>query len=706
MKSTLQQFKATDVSYKLLFDAAPDAILVVDRDGVIRRNNSEAERLLEAGEGELLGVPVERLVPLAARKRHKNLREGFFENPHKRPMGIGLALQAVKLNGREFPVEISLAPAREGGSDAKDGEVIVILRDVSERMRARRTERELQRAKALTRVSDLMLRERELERALESVTNAICGPLDADVLAVFLLKPEDGHFTCKAASGSAATTLAGKGFARDHIEWVAQALANASPLLVGDSDALTVALPNVLNDAALRSLMLAPLNSRERCTGFLVAGCTEPHRFSTDDVAFLEATAHIVSNAIQRHDSEEKLLLAQRLESLGQLTGGVAHDFNNLLTVMSGNLQILSEMKFEDEYAHRAIAAALRSTQRGAELTNRLLAFSRRQTLRPQPLDVDECLHTFRDLLSRTLGENIAIEIRVAKNLPMLIADRGQLDTALLNLAVNARDAMPNGGRLVIDASEAVIRDGETVGADADLRAGHYVRVSVSDSGEGMSRETIARAFEPFFTTKAAGKGSGLGLSMVYGFAKQSAGHVSAYSEINRGTTINLYLPASGELVRAPVPEGAPANRSTLTARGGETILVVEDDASVCEVAVRFLEGLGYRAFAAQNQREAVAALKRGGDVNLVFTDVVLQAGETGPKVVDALRKLKPELRVLFTSGYAKSALPLQLPRDSDFGFLRKPYSREELARQVRMSLDSEQPQKRPLARKRPTKET
>jgi PAS domain S-box-containing protein len=680
---------ADEGAYKLLFDSAPDAILVVDAGGVIRRNNTEAERLLDAASCELIGLSVERLVPLASRKKHVGMRESFAHDPHKRPMGMGLALNALKLSGHEFPVEISLAPTRAGNLSESGGEVIVILRDVSERMHARRTERELHRAQALTRVSDVVLRERELARALQSVTETICEPLAADFLALFLLKHEIDRFVCKAASGRDAASVWQAGFALNDAPWLGQALAAAAPTLVGDARAMDTELPIALRDTGARSLILAPLNSHERGNGLLIAAHREAHRFSIDDVAFLEATANIVSNAVRRHDTEEKLLLSQRLESLGQLTGGVAHDFNNLLTVMSGNLQILAEMQFDDEYAHRAIAAALRSTQRGTELTSKLLAFSRRQTLRPQPLDVSESIHAFRDLLSRTLGENIEVKVHVANDLPMLVADRGQLETALLNLAVNARDAMPEGGKLVIDASETRIVEPVTVGAEAELPPGRYVRISVSDTGEGMSRETMARAFEPFFTTKPAGKGSGLGLSMVYGFAKQSSGHVTAYSEPSVGTTINLYLPASEEAKRAPVVKGKSIPRAASLARGTETILVVEDDEAVRDVAIRFLEGLGYRTLAAEDRMTALAALESDDDVKLVFTDVVLQSGETGPKVVEALRQQKPELLVLFTSGYARSALPLQLPVESDFNFLRKPYSREDLARSVRATLDA-----------------
>jgi PAS domain S-box-containing protein len=685
-------------SYKLLFEAAPDAILVVGPDGVIRRNNAEAERLLDAASGELIGLAVEQFVPLASRNKHRTLRKSYTDNPHKRPMGIGLSLQAIKLSGREFPVEISLASTREGNIANTDGEIIVVLRDVSERVRARRTERELVRARSIARVSNIVLRERELERALQETTQVICEPLEAEFLALFLLKPEVDLLSCVAASGIDAARIDQTHFSRTDADWLAETLTSASSTLVGDIETADVAWPVPLRNAGARSLMFAPLNSHERGNGFLIAGCRDPHRFSTDDLAYLEAVANIVSNAIRRHDTEERLLLSQRLESLGQLTGGVAHDFNNLLTVMSGNLQILAEMDLPDEYAHRAIAAALRSTQRGTELTSRLLAFSRRQTLQPQPIDVAETLGSLRDLLLRTLGENIRIEVNIAADVPKLVADRGQLETALLNLAVNARDAMPKGGTLTIDASLVSIPTRDQDAIMSEIAPGRYVCISVADTGEGMSRDTIARAFEPFFTTKAPGKGSGLGLSMVYGFAKQSAGQVNAYSELGIGTTINLYLPATEEMLAAtgkPVRAKRAPQSSDFRARNNETILIVEDDAAVCEVAIRFLQALGYRTHAAANQTDAVTALKAHSEISMVFTDVVLAAGETGPRVVEALRQQRSDLPVLYTSGYAKSALPLEITRESEFDFLRKPYSREQLGQAIRTALSRANPKEK-----------
>lgn len=668
-------------AFKLLFDAAPDAILVVDSAGRIRLNNTEAERLLEAAPGELHGLNVDKLVPIAARKNHAAVRAGFAVDPRRRPMGIGLALKALKLNGREFPVEISLAPTQT----TTGVETIVMLRDVSERLQARRTERELIRANALTKISQLALSERQFESLGERAVEIAITPLAADVVALFRQADGDDSMLCVSATGSLAADILGTRITQTHAMLSGEVFSSGAPVLVGDVNAASSAIYAPLLTVGVHSLVIAPIADRDRVNGLLVAGSIIAHHFTTDDVAFLEAIANIASNALQRSVTEEKLLLSQRLESLGQLTGGVAHDFNNLLTVISGNLQILEDMAITDPFALRAIASAHRGARRGAELTAKLLAFSRRQTLRPAPIDLPELLASFRDLLARTLGAGIEVRVQADHALPMVLADGGQLETALLNLAVNARDAMPDGGALIIEAVDVDLKQNLGVGAD-EVLAGHYVRLSVSDTGTGMTREVIARAFEPFFTTKEVGKGSGLGLSMVYGFAKQSAGHVTVYSERGVGTTINLFLPIAAT-TRKSVTDKVAALATAV--KGSEAILVVEDDADVLSVAVAFLGSLGYRVFTATSRRTASARLRAHPEVAALFTDVVLERDETGPRIAASLRKIQPQLRVLYASGYARSALPLQFGLDEDIAFLRKPYSRDQLGQALRAVLSS-----------------
>ncbi len=668
-------------AFELLFDAAPDAILVVDSGGRIRLNNAEAERLLDAAPGELRGLSVDKLVPVSSRKHHAALRSSFSVDAHRRPMGIGLSLKAQKLNGREFPVEISLAPTHT----AAGVETIVVLRDVSDRLQARRTERELIRANALTKISQLALRERQFETLAERAVEIATAPLAAGVVALLRCVDGEGSLACLGAAGPLAEIIKAVTVTRTHALLSGEIFASGVPILVGDVNTASATIHPALLSTGVHSLVIAPIADRDQVNGFLVAGSTVAHHFTTDDVAFLEAIANIASNALQRSVTEEKLLLSQRLESLGQLTGGVAHDFNNLLTVISGNLQILEDMAITDPFALRAIASAHRGARRGAELTGKLLAFARRQTLRPAPIDVSALLASFRDLLARTLGASIEIRVDADNALPMALADAGQLETALLNLAVNARDAMPNGGALVIEAVAIGLKQDVGIGAD-EVRAGHYVRLSVSDTGTGMTRAVMARAFEPFFTTKEVGKGSGLGLSMVYGFAKQSAGHVTVYSERGVGTTINIFLPVA-PTTRKPAAEKVAAIATAV--KGSEAILVVEDDADVLSVAVAFLDSLGYRAFTATSRRTASARLRAHPEIAALFTDVVLARDETGPKIAASLRKIQPQLRVLYASGYARSALPLQFGLDEDIAFLRKPYSREQLGQALRAILSA-----------------
>ncbi len=660
--------------YRLLFDAAPDAILVVDADGVIRMNNKQAERLLEASQGELVGMSVEKLVPLSARKRHIELRSSFVRTQHSRPMGVGLSLHAVKLDGREFPVEISLS-ATDG---ALGKETIVVMRDITERLAARRTESELLRAKTLTKVTQIALRERDFQALCDQLVQLVLQPLDADSVTIKHCLNEGGEFVIRSAHGGDAQQFLG-------IRLGAEPLPDEQslPILLGDvKESRHIVFPEAAA-AGYRSMMSAPVFDYQKLIGTIVVASRTPHKFRSEDVAFIEAVTNIVSTALQRASAEEKLVKSQRLESLGQLTGGVAHDFNNLLTVISGNLQLLEAPLEDAPDANRRLLAAQRAARRGAELTAKLLAFARRQTLRPEAVDVRALLNEFRELLARTLGANITIEVKCANSVPRILVDSGALEDALLNLAVNARDAMPSGGVLRINAEAHDVAPTDAMVSAGELAPGHYVRIDVSDTGFGMAQETIARVFEPFFTTKPIGKGSGLGLAMVYGFAKQSAGHISLGSQLDIGTTISLYLPV------ASIDSCSAQTKKTNDKHVGksEKILIIEDDDDVRDIAIAFLEDIGYRTVAASTKANAIAALRENPDVALVFSDVMLGGNETGPQAWKALAEVKPSLHLLYASGYAKSALPLQLGLDDRAEFLKKPYSRDELAGAVQRAL-------------------
>jgi len=386
---------------------------------------------------------------------------------------------------------------------------------------------------------------------------------------------------------------------------------------------------------------------------------------------------------------EAKLVGAQKMEAVGQLTGGLAHDFNNLLTVILGNAEDLLEDFPEGAYAREALAMIVAAAERGAALNESLLAFGRRQALEPGALDVNAVVGELERLLRRSLGEQIDIHMALGSDLQPAYVDRAQLESALLNLAVNARDAMPDGGRLVIE-TELVCLDADYAARHEDVRPGGYVLISVSDTGTGIPPEHLAKVFEPFFTTKDVGKGSGLGLSQVYGFAKQSAGHLSLYSEVGHGTVVRLYLPVTGEDGGGKLPE---MESQMDMPSGRETVLVVEDDSMVREFVVRQLKSFGYAVLEAADGPTAVEVMSSSAEIDLVFTDLVMPNGMTGRDVAEAAQRLRPEIKLLFTSGYGQNVILYQGKLDPRVPLLRKPYRKAELAKVIREVLDGAPPE-------------
>ncbi len=393
----------------------------------------------------------------------------------------------------------------------------------------------------------------------------------------------------------------------------------------------------------------------------------------------------IVRDITQRKDSERQLQQAQKMEAVGHLTGGIAHDFNNLLTAILGNLEMLQDRVELDPSARKFVDIAFRAADRGADLTQRLLAFSRKQTLSPETADINKLVLGVTELMRRTLGEDIEIKTVQGGGLWHATVDPGQLESALLNLAINARDAMPEGGKLTIETANSHL-DQAYADTHQEVNPGQYVRVAVTDTGTGMPPEVVARAFEPFFTTKEVGRGSGLGLSMVYGFVKQSAGHVNIYSEPGHGTTIKLYLPKA-------VAAGEVAREAELSRRaqpmGDETILVVEDDPDVRAFVVAALGALGYRVMEAEDGPAALALLDQVSHIDLLLTDVVLPRGMNGRRVAEEVRKRYPRVKTLFSSGYTENAIVHHGTLDQDAELLAKPYTRGALAQKVRRVLDA-----------------
>ncbi|TCL69683.1 PAS domain-containing sensor histidine kinase [Rhizobium sp. BK251] len=393
-----------------------------------------------------------------------------------------------------------------------------------------------------------------------------------------------------------------------------------------------------------------------------------------------------IRDLTSRHKIEEELRQSQKMEAIGQLTGGLAHDFNNLLTVISGNLEMIED-RLKDEKLRPLLREAQEAAEDGAKLTGQLLAFGRRQPLNPTIVDVGQLVSSFSDLLRRTLGEATEFCTIVTGAANEALVDGSQLQNALLNLVLNARDVMPRGGRLSIEISRVKL-DLDYAQMYPQVRTGDYVLVSVTDTGPGMTTEVKERAFEPFFTTKGVGSGTGLGLSMVYGFAKQSGGHIQLYSEIGQGTSVRIFLPAAHRAA-SEAHDGRDASELEQPSipRGSEKILVVEDDPRVRRVAVSRLSEAGYQIVEAADGNAALALLEENPDVALLFTDIVMPGGMTGDELAHTVRSLKPEIKVLFTSGYAEPTIAGRELAQSG-SWLKKPYTARELAIRLRELLD------------------
>jgi len=450
-------------------------------------------------------------------------------------------------------------------------------------------------------------------------------------------------------------------------------------------------VPPAYLEAGLVSALAVPLSDRGRVIGMLSVRSKESRRFGDEEVRFLDSLSSLIATSLQRMQTEEALNHSQRLESVGQLTGGIAHDFNNLLTVIQGNLQVLEELPVlaQDGYAQQLLTAAARATRRGAELTGKLLAFSRRQVLQPSAVDTRALLHSLADMLRRTLDQRIRIEIDTAPGCPPVVADPGQLESALLNIAINARDAMPEGGTLRFrtepcGALPTALRGqrNEPQG-DASTR---FVAISIADSGTGMSEAVKERAFEPFFTTKEAGRGTGLGLSTVYGFVNQSRGAVAIDSKAGQGTTVTLYLPQQEEAR----PTAAAEEPTDETVPAGLRVMLVEDDAEVRKVVHTFLSTLGCEVFTAATAEQALSALDAGtGPFDLLLSDIALGAGMRGTRLAYEVQQRLPQLAVLLMSGFSSELLDADREVPQSWELLRKPYTRSELARAMARVLAS-----------------
>jgi two-component system NtrC family sensor kinase len=385
----------------------------------------------------------------------------------------------------------------------------------------------------------------------------------------------------------------------------------------------------------------------------------------------------------RREATEQALRQAQKMEAIGRLSGGIAHDFNNMLTVILGNIDMAARRIGDDNpRIQRLLDSAHQASERAATLVQRLLTFSRQHPQEVKSVDINRLVQSMSELLRRTIGETITVESVLAGGLWKVAVDVNQLENAIINLAVNARDAMPNGGRLTVETSNSYLDDAYVGDNTEGLSAGQYVMLAVTDSGTGMSRTVIERAFEPFFTTKPTGMGTGLGLSMVYGFVKQSNGHIKIDSEEGHGTTVRIYLPqASGAAASAGLP------RSTDPEGGRKAILVVEDDNLVRTFVVGQIKSLGYHTLTAVDAAEALAVIDSPDGIDLLFTDMIMPGPMNGRQLADAALQRRPSLKVLFTSGYSNEVIIHHGHLDAGVLLLSKPYRKSDLARMIRAAL-------------------
>jgi PAS domain S-box-containing protein len=642
-KQAEAELKASHEKFSSAFENSTDAMIVStvgERlwEGVILELNRAAERMFEQPRQDFIGKPMS-----AFRDRMNMFDLGQYREAITADGTVrGLALTIPRNDGTALNVLISGSRFDIGGKP----HTLTVIRDVSE---ARAAERKIHDLNTSLEVNVRLL------RAVADNLPVAIGYQDKENRFVFVNRTLEQWFASTRAEmlGQTVHPFVSEAYFAA-VEPVRQALA-------AGKSTVQVTLP--FPDGKTRTVDSTMILDR-------------------DENGEVRGRYSLLIDVTERKAEEEQLLQSQKMQAIGKLTGGVAHDFNNLLAVISGNLDLAAE-RGGDERIAKLLEPARRAAERGSTLTKSLLAFSRQQPLSPQVADLNTLSRDMTELLRRTLPSNIGIEFVGAAGLWKSEVDPGQLQNALLNLVVNARDAMPDGGRLTIETQNARI-DTDYAAAHDDLAPGQYVMLAVSDTGMGMPAEVIARAFEPFYTTKGVGEGTGLGLSMVYGFAKQSGGHVAIYSEVGNGTTVKVYLPRwKGQAVPETVRAAAvipPAN--------SETVLVVEDDPDMRLIAVTMLRSLGYKVLEAPSGTKALKVLGDEPGVALLLSDVVLAGSMNGRRLAEEARNLHPQLKVLFMSGYTEDAIVHHGRLDEGVNFIQKPFRKQDLAIKAREALD------------------
>ncbi|HEX8816263.1 MAG TPA: PAS domain S-box protein [Terriglobales bacterium] len=644
--SSLKSQAETVISPTLL-EAVPDAMVVVNSDGIIVHINTLAEDMFGYTREELIGQKIELLIPEELRPHHQRHREDYARRPAIRRMGANLDLYGRRMDGSRFPVEISLSPIRTSAGQV----VLGAIRDISDR---KHMEEQLRRAhEVLERRRDRQLWEYQNRLALtvDSSQDAIIGKnLDGIITSWNRGAQEIYGYSAEEVIGRSITILAPTD-RPDEIPGILQRVKRGERVDYFESVRVTKDGRH-LNV----SISVSPVHDPE---GNIVGASA------------------IARDITAQKRAEDQLRQAQKMEAVGRLAGGVAHDFNNILGIITASCELLSGRGSSSTAGSPYIDNIRKAAERGASLTRQLLAFSRRQPIKPQLLDLNERLKEVSRLVRPLMGDDVKITVSTAPTPAIVEADPSQIDQIVLNLAVNSRDAMPRGGKLIL---EVAVRDIDQPFAEMHppLTAGRYVMLAVSDTGIGMDQGTVAHIFEPFFTTKDAGKGTGLGLSTVYGIVQQANGNVWVYSEPGRGTTFRVYLPSAEAkmgLQLSGEAEALPPRRE------GATILLVEDDNMMRMLTKQMLEEHGFRVLEADSGLAALDLVaSNGNEIDLTLTDVVMQ-GMTGPELVLHLTESHPAMKILYMSGYTGELLGDGTM--GAFNLLEKPFTRTALLKTV-----------------------
>ncbi|MDO8288521.1 MAG: PAS domain S-box protein [Parvibaculum sp.] len=627
---------------RAVVETAVDGVILIDAVGNILMFNPACEKLFGYSSDEVIGKNVKMLMPDPYQSEHDSYLGNYHRTGARKIIGIGRKVQGQRKDRSVFPMDLSVGEAKQEGASIFVG----IIHDLTERERSEKVIRE-----AAARMQAVV------ETAVDGVI------LIDDSGTVLMFNP-----ACERLFGYKDEEVIGKNvkmlmpqpYQREHDGYLSNYHRTHERKIIG----IGREVQGLRKDGSNFPMDLSVGEAKQDGASIFVG---------------------IIHDLTSRKQSEALLVQAQKMEAVGQLSGGIAHDFNNLLTVIIGNAEAISDLLKPRPDLLRYIDMIIAAGERGAELTQRLLAFSRRQTLLPVEVNCNHLVNEMQQMLLRTLRENINIKTELESDLWSAFADPSQLESAILNLTINAQDAMPDGGNLIISTANVPLDEQYQV-TNPEVPPGYYVMISVTDTGEGMPPDILKKVFEPFFTTKEVGRGSGLGLSMVYGFVKQSNGHVSIYSEPRLGTTVRIYLPST--ITKADGKTNFHRRDNEKTPGGRETILIAEDDDFVRAYAVTCLESLGYKVISASGGHEALALLSQGSEPDVLFTDIVMPGGMNGLELTEHARKLRPDLKVLLTSGYALDALTSRGRIDIGTAVLHKPYRKAALAQHLRRIID------------------